>query len=181
MSDSVRPHRRQPTRLCRPWDSPGKNTGVACHFLLQSVKVKSVSCVRLFVTPWTVAYQAPLSMGFSGQEYWSGVPLPSPMGNTRQMQKIAPSWTEQCRNTQNVHSHTSTPHTSAVISVYRVCCEPHLFVSGVTTALPLDDSPCHNNSWAATFWKSISTSKLCLLWGKCIIYCNIYIVPIHLI
>ena len=33
--DSVRPHRRQPTRLLRPWDSPGKNTGVGCHFLLQ--------------------------------------------------------------------------------------------------------------------------------------------------
>ena len=42
------------------------------------VKVKSLSCVRLFVTPWTAAYQAPLSMGFSRQEYWSGVPLPSP-------------------------------------------------------------------------------------------------------
>ena len=41
MSDSVRPHRRQPTRLPRPWDSPGKNTGVGCHFLLQCVKVKS--------------------------------------------------------------------------------------------------------------------------------------------
>ena len=40
--------------------------------------VKSVSRVRLFVAPWTVAYQAPLSMGFSRQEYWSGLPLPSP-------------------------------------------------------------------------------------------------------
>ena len=41
MSDSVRPHRRQPTRLPCPWDSPGKNTGVDCHFLLQCMKVKS--------------------------------------------------------------------------------------------------------------------------------------------
>ena len=41
MSDSVRPQRRQPTRLRRPWDSPGKNTGVGCHFLLQGMKVKS--------------------------------------------------------------------------------------------------------------------------------------------
>ena len=41
MSYSVRPHRRQPTRLPRPWDSPGKNTGVGCHFLLQCMKVKS--------------------------------------------------------------------------------------------------------------------------------------------
>ena len=43
MSDSVRPHRWQPTRLPRPWDSPGKNTGVGCHFLLQYMKVKSES------------------------------------------------------------------------------------------------------------------------------------------
>ena len=43
MSDSVRPHRRQPTRLLRRWDSPGKNTGVGCHFLLQCMKVKRES------------------------------------------------------------------------------------------------------------------------------------------
>ena len=42
------------------------------------VKVKSLSCVRLLATPWTAAYQAPPSMGYSRQEYWSGVPLPSP-------------------------------------------------------------------------------------------------------
>ena len=42
------------------------------------VKVKSLSCVRLLVTPWTAAHQAPPSMGFSRQQYWSGVPLPSP-------------------------------------------------------------------------------------------------------
>ena len=130
MSDSVRPHRGQPTMLLHPWDSPGKNTGVGCHFLLQCMNVKiesevahssltlsdpmnysppgssthgilqarTLECVaisfsnawkwkgkvkspcraRLFVTPWTAAYQAPPSMGFSRQEYWSGVPLPSP-------------------------------------------------------------------------------------------------------
>ena len=43
VSDSVRPHRRQTTRLPRPWDSPGKNTGVGCHFLLQCMKVKNES------------------------------------------------------------------------------------------------------------------------------------------
>src|SRR5574337_83675 len=66
-----------------PWDSPGKNTGVGCHFLLQCMKVKakvkSLSRVLLFATPWTAAYQAPPSMGFSRQEYWSGLPLPSPV------------------------------------------------------------------------------------------------------
>ena len=44
------------------------------------MKVKSLSRVRLLATPWTAAYQAPPSMGFSRQEYWSGVPLPSPNG-----------------------------------------------------------------------------------------------------
>ena len=73
VSNSVQPHRRQPTRLYRPWDSPGKNTGVGCHFLLQCMKVKSLSRVWLFTTPWTVAYQASPSMGFSRQEYWSGL------------------------------------------------------------------------------------------------------------
>ena len=43
MSNSVQPHRQQPTRLHCPWDSPGKNTGVGCHFLLQCMKVKSES------------------------------------------------------------------------------------------------------------------------------------------
>ena len=43
VSNSVRPHRRQPTRLPHPWDSPGKNPGVGCHFLLQCMKVKSES------------------------------------------------------------------------------------------------------------------------------------------
>ena len=54
MSDSVRPHRQQSTRLPRPWDSPGKNTGVGCHFLLQclkvKMKVKSLSRVWLLAT-----------------------------------------------------------------------------------------------------------------------------------
>ena len=82
MSDSVRPQRRQPTRFPHPWDSPGKNTGVGCHFLLQCMKVKSESEVTqlcpTLTTTWTAAHQAPPSMGFSRQEYWSGVSLPSP-------------------------------------------------------------------------------------------------------
>ena len=76
VSDSMQPHRWQPTRLPHPWDSPGKNTGVGCYFLLQCMKVKSEREVaqsgRLLGTPWTAAFQAPPSMGFSRQEYWSG-------------------------------------------------------------------------------------------------------------
>ena len=83
VSDSVQPHRRQPTRVPRLWDSPGKNTGVGCHFLLQCMKVKSERDVAqlcpTLATPWFAAYQAPPSMGFSRQKYWSGLPLPSPI------------------------------------------------------------------------------------------------------
>ena len=51
----------------------------------RKVKVKSLSRVRLLATPWTAAHQAPLSMGFSRQEYWSGVPLPSPGAYVKQI------------------------------------------------------------------------------------------------
>ena len=76
--------------LCDPMDgsppdspiTPGKNTGVGGHFLLQCMKVKSEreviqSCPTL-ATPWTAAHQAPPSMGFSRQKYWSGAPLAQP-------------------------------------------------------------------------------------------------------
>ena len=119
----MQPQRQQSTRLPRPWDSPGKNTGVGCHFLLQCMKVKSESevtqsCPTLCdpmdcslpgssvhgifqarvlewgaiafsnngilllshfshvwpsATPWTAAFHAPLSMGFSRQEYLPGI------------------------------------------------------------------------------------------------------------
>ena len=82
MSDSVRPHRRQPNRLPRPWDSPGKNTGVGCHFLLQCMKVKSESeLAQSYPTlshPMDCSPPGSSVHGFSRQEYWSGVPLPSP-------------------------------------------------------------------------------------------------------
>ena len=91
----MRPLTWQPTRLPRPWDSPGKNTGMGCHFLLQCMKVKSLSRVRLLETPWTAAYQAPPSMGLSG------VPMPSPTGRPgllqfmgSQSQTWLSNWTE---------------------------------------------------------------------------------------
>ena len=81
VSDSVQPQRRQPTRLPRPWDSPGKNTGVGCHFLLQCMKVESESevaqsCLTLS-DPMDCRLPGSSVHGFSRQEYWSGVPLPS--------------------------------------------------------------------------------------------------------
>ena len=86
----VRPHRQQPTRLPRPWDSPGKNPGVGCHLLLQCMRVKSLSHVRLLATPWTAAYQAPPSLGFSRQEHWSGLPLPSPQDVALYLKFVVP-------------------------------------------------------------------------------------------
>ena len=82
MSDSVRPIASSP-----PSSVPGILQARTLEWVAISfsnawkwkVKVKSLSHVRLLVMPWTAAYQAPLPMGFSRQEYWSGVPLPSPL------------------------------------------------------------------------------------------------------
>ena len=56
----------------------------------RKMKVKSLSRVQLLATPWTVAYQAPLPMGFSRQEYWSGVPLPSPRNANQNCNDLSP-------------------------------------------------------------------------------------------
>ena len=83
MSDSVRPQ-RQPTRLLRPWDSPGKNTGVGCHFLLQCMKVKSKSEVTQSLSdPMDCSLPGSsihgiFQAGFPRQKQWSGLPFPSP-------------------------------------------------------------------------------------------------------
>ena len=83
MPDSVWPHRRQPPGSPIPGILQARTLEwVAISFSNAGkwkVKVKSLSRVRLFTTPWTAAHQAPPSMGFSRQEYWSGVPLPSPL------------------------------------------------------------------------------------------------------
>ena len=67
VSDSGWPHRRQPTRLPRPWDSPGKNTGVDCHFLLQCMKVKSEREVAQSSNPINRSYYFPC---FTIWEIW---------------------------------------------------------------------------------------------------------------
>ena len=61
------------------------------------MKVKLLSRARLFATPWSAAYQAPLSMGFSRQEYWSGLPLPSPKNNTTSNKKRPPGVCPKCK------------------------------------------------------------------------------------
>ena len=83
VSDSVRPHRQQPIGSSIPEILQARTLEwVAISFSNEEkwkVKVKSLSHVWLFVTPWTAAYQASPSMGFSMQEHWSGLPLPSPL------------------------------------------------------------------------------------------------------
>ena len=109
VSNSLGPHGPQPARCLCPWDSLSKNTGVGYYAVLQEsfltqgsnphlLHYRSIlyhwasgealtlycmlshfSCVWLFLTLWTVARQAPLSMGFSRQEYWSGLPCPYPL------------------------------------------------------------------------------------------------------
>ena len=104
MSGSVRPHRQQPTRLHHLWDSPGKNTGVGCHFFGSLLGFNSWIFmqtsglfVRQILNSWYLhtggkrkcesvnhsgvtnsLWPHGLSMKFSRQEYWSGLPFPSP-------------------------------------------------------------------------------------------------------
>ena len=82
MSDFVGPHRRQPTRLPRPWDSPGKNTGVDCRFLLQCMKVKSErevaqSCPTL-CDPMDCSPPGSSALGIFQARVLAWVPSPSP-------------------------------------------------------------------------------------------------------
>ena len=83
MSDSVQPHRRQPTRLPRLWDSPGKNTGVGCHFLLQCMKVKSESEVAqsypTLCNPIDCSPPGSSVHGIFQARVLEWVPLPSPV------------------------------------------------------------------------------------------------------
>ena len=74
--------------------------------LASKVKVKSLSHVRLFATPWTVAYQAPASMGFSRQKYWSGLPFPSPEYLLNQKSRLG---APHCRQTLYHLSHQGSP------------------------------------------------------------------------
>ena len=83
VSDSVQAHRRQPTRLCHPWDSPGKNTGVGCHFCLQCRKVKSESEVTqscpTLRDPMDCSLPGSSVLGIFQARVLEWVPSPSPV------------------------------------------------------------------------------------------------------
>ena len=95
MSDSVRPHRRQPTRPPCPWDSPGKNTGVGCHFLLQCMKVKSESKVAqscpTLSDPMDRSLPGSCIHGIFQARALEWVPLPSPPSTICEDKGLHPS------------------------------------------------------------------------------------------
>ena len=91
-SDSVRPHRWQPTRLLCPWDSPGKNTGVGCHFLLQCIKVKSETEVAWFIT-WTCLFRQVIR----------GVRVFLPQATTSRLYSWVPGWMCQFLEWVGIH------------------------------------------------------------------------------
>ena len=103
MVDSVRPHRQQPTRLPIPGTLQARTLEWVAISFSNAWKWKwscSVVSDWLFATPWIAASQAPPSMGFSRQEYWSGVPSPSPQSFLRPYEKenaggsLKPWWSE---------------------------------------------------------------------------------------
>ena len=83
------------------------------HAWKWKVKVKSLSCVWLFVTPWTAAYQAPLSMGFSRQEYWSGLPLTCNIANST---LILQSQVYKCHH--SAHSNINEDEQGPLLSIF---------------------------------------------------------------
>ena len=151
-------------RLCNPMDC--SLWGFSVHGILQArtpewvaisfsnawkwkVKVKSLSRIWLLATPWTAAYQAPPSMGFSGQQYWSGVPLPSPISINILIHKreiIIPTSSSVTQSCPSLHDwsirgfpvHHQLPelaqtHVHRVDDAiqYLILCHPLLFLSSI--------------------------------------------------
>ena len=115
MSDSVRLHRWQPTRLPRPWDSPGKNTGVGCHFLLQCTKVKSESEIAqswpALSDPMDHPWESPgRSTGVGATVIVQAtaptpVPLPGKSHERRSLVGCSPWGCEESDTTERLHFH----------------------------------------------------------------------------
>ena len=142
VSDSVRPHRRQPTRLLHPWDSPGKNSGVGCHFLLQCMKVKkwkwSCSVVSdpqrshglqptRLLHPWDFPGQSTgvgchclLQLGSGFPEGWRRKWQPTPVflpGRSHGQRKLAgySPWDHRVGHDWSEWTHTCTLETNATL------------------------------------------------------------------
>ena len=115
----MRPQRRQPTGSPIPGILQARTLEwVAISFSNAwkwKLKVKSLSRVQLFMTSWTAAYQAPLSMGFPRQEYWSGVPLPSPESLPRDLHILLLYFVPS----KKIHQHSSRQEIESFHRNYR--------------------------------------------------------------
>ena len=130
------------------------------------VKVKSLSRVRLLATPWTAAYQAPLSMGFSRQEYWSGVPLPSPSDPLWSSKSPWPSegghasphiWHSAPKFNNKIRPTSSCSSPIPVIILYGQSCAILLVI---LSPLYISLRIFLGNSWLI-YWTSHSNRKYC--------------------
>ena len=133
MSDSVRPHRRQPTRLPHPWDSPGDNTGVGCHFLLQCMKVKS----EIEVTQSCLTLSDPMDCGLPGSSAhgifqarvleWGAIAFSKKVYGAGAISQLRLGMLRQAQETSYLQ--------------FQCTCPPHLRISRHSQAFP-KQSPC---------------------------------------
>ena len=128
-----------------------------------------MSHVQLFATPWTVAHQAPLSMEFSRQEYWSGLPCPSPRRSSRsrdwtQVSRIAGRFfTIFTREAPNMHSVWFSIQFSSVIQLYPTLCDP-------MDSRPLCPSPtpgAYANSCPLSWWCQLTILSAVVPFSSC--------------
>ena len=133
----MRPHRRQPTRLPRPWDSPGTNTGVGCHFLLQCIKVKSESEVAqscpTLSNPMDCSLPGSSVHGIFQARVLERVPLPS---NTHA--RMCAHTHTHARTCTHTHTHTHTVYHLLLVSYLRTAS----FFSFHLTLLMLENKTC---------------------------------------
>ena len=169
---TVWPHRQQPTRCPHPWDSPARTLEwVAISFSSAwkwKVKVKSLSRVWLLATPWTVDHQAPPSMGFSWQEYWSGMSLPTlPFIRKKKILHAMTVWPiRDCSSTTNEKPpHFGLPEFFQWILV--ITAPPHSsrFLLKASSPALLSGFPCEWVSEWVSEWKSLNHVQLfVMLW-----------------
>ena len=135
------------------WSSRAALLSAARSCVLISLKVLVAQCVWLFATPWTVAYQVPLSMGFSRQEYWRGFPFPSP--GDLPNPGIKPGF-----HALQADSLPSEPTGKSFRNVERICISSHWVsvYSSISKGLRLDDCWCpfqppkYDRYWSFEGW-----------------------------
>ena len=122
--------------------------------------MKSLSCVRLIACPWTAAHQAPPSMGFSRQEYWSGLPLPSPVQSLSRVQLFATPCTAACQASLSITKSWSPPKPMSIESPrpsnHLSLCHPLLLLPSIFPSIRVfsDESALHirwPKDWSFSF------------------------------